>query len=98
MRYNHKSYFLKSGGAVPSQHHSMTTPLKQAKGIPRNIYILTIAAVLIIGYVAGTRSSELLGVVGPLLGLKVETSTLALSSVQSTFQNVKANCAGAIDK
>lgn len=76
----------------------MTTPLKKSKGIPKNIYVLTIAAVSIIGFVAGTRSNELLGAVGPLLGIKVETSTLNLDSVQSSFQQLKANYDGTLDE
>lgn len=50
-----------------------------------------------VGFVAGTRSNEILGTIAPILGFKVETSTLNLASVQQTYQQLKANYDGQID-
>jgi carboxyl-terminal processing protease len=75
----------------------MTTPNIRSGGISRNIYFLTIAITVVIGFVAGTRSNELLGAVAPVFGIKVETSTLDLSPVQKTYQNLKANYDGKLD-
>jgi len=67
------------------------------RGISKNVYFLTIAAVAVIGFVAGTRNDQLLGTIAPILGFKVETGTLDLSSVQKTYQQLKANYDGTID-
>lgn len=81
-----------------SNKKSMATPLERPTGISKNLYILTIAAVAVISFVAGTRGSEILGVVGPVLGFKVETGTLDFSSVQKTYQELKLNYDGSIDE
>lgn len=77
--------------------NSMAAPAKNNAGVSKNIYFLTIAVVAIIGFVAGTRSNELLAAVAPVFGFKIETGTLNLSSVQSTYQQLKANYDGEID-
>jgi carboxyl-terminal processing protease len=76
----------------------MATPLERPTGISKNVYILTIAVVAVIGFVVGTRGNEILGVVGPALGFKVETGTLDLSSVQRTYRELKANYDDPIDE
>jgi carboxyl-terminal processing protease len=76
----------------------MATPLERPTGISKNVYILTIAVVAVIWFVVGTRGNEILGVVGPALGFKVETGTLDLSSVQRTYRELKANYDGPIDE
>lgn len=83
---------------VSSNNHSMATPLERSSGISKNVYILTIAVVAVISFVAGTRGNEILGVIAPVLGFKVETGTLDLSSVQKTYQELKANYDGKIDE
>lgn len=84
---------------VSSNKKSMATPLEQRPaGISKNMYILTIAVVAVISFVAGTRGNEIIGAVGPVLGFKVETSTLDLSSVQKTYQELKLNYDGSIDQ
>ncbi len=83
---------------MSSNNKSMAAPLLQPAGISRKMYIVTIAIVAIISFVAGTRGSEILGVVAPVLGLKVETGALDLSSVQKTYQELKANYDGNVDE
>lgn len=83
---------------MSSKNKSMATPLERPKGISKNVYILTIAIVAAISFVAGTRGNEILGAVGPVLGFKVETGTLDLSSVQKTYQELKVNYDGTIDE
>lgn len=75
----------------------MATPIGRPTGISKNVYFLTIAIVAVIGFVAGTRGNEILGVVAPALGFKVEASTLDLSSVQKAYQQLKLNYDGKID-
>lgn len=71
--------------------------VKERRGVSKNVFILTIALTMVIGFVAGTRSNELLGAVAPLFGFKVETGTLDLKTVQATYQQLKANYDGTID-
>ena len=66
--------------------------------ISKNLLFLSIALALLIGFVAGTRSNELYGAVGPLVGIKVETGTLKLDSVQKTYQELKANYDGKLSE
>lgn len=66
--------------------------------ISKNLLFLSIALALLIGFVAGTRSNELYGAVGPLVGIKVETGTLELDSVQKTYQELKANYDGKLSE
>jgi len=67
------------------------------KGISQPVFFFSIALVALIGFVAGTRSHELLGAIAPILGFKIETGTLDLRSVQETYQNLKANYDGELD-
>jgi carboxyl-terminal processing protease len=62
------------------------------------MYILTIAVVAVISFVAGTRGNEILGTIAPVLGFKVETGTLDLATVQKTYQELKLNYDGSIDE
>lgn len=66
-------------------------------GISKKVYFFTIALTVVIGFIAGTRSTELLAAVAPAFGFKVETGTLDLSSVQKTYQQLKANYDGSLD-
>lgn len=69
----------------------------QSQGISKKVYFLTIVIVIMVGFVAGTRSHDLLGAIAPVLGMKVETGTLELDSVQKTYQALKANYDGTVD-
>ncbi len=51
-----------------------------------------------ISFVAGTRGSEIMGAIAPVLGFKVETGTLDLKSVQKTYQELKLNYDGKLDE
>lgn len=76
----------------------MATPPKRQNAITKNLLFLSITLALLVGYVAGTRSNELLGAIAPILGIKVETGTLDLSTVQTAYQQLKANYDGTIDE
>lgn len=78
---------------------SMATPLETERpaGISKNMYIITIAVVAVISFVAGTRGNEILGTIAPVLGFKVETGVLDLSNVQRTYRELKANYDGTVD-
>src|SRR4051812_17409248 len=77
----------------------MAEPLQtRPRGISRNLYFITIAVVAVIGFVAGTRSTEVLGTIAPVLGFKVATDTLDLSAVEHTYQTLESNFDGKLDK
>ena len=60
-------------------------------------FVLVIALAVTVGYAAGTRNDQIVGVMGPALGFKVETGTIDLSSVQATYRQLKANFDGDLD-
>jgi carboxyl-terminal processing protease len=82
---------------VPSHKQSMAAPTSRPNVVSKQIYFLSITLVAIVGFIAGTRSNEILGAVAPVLGFKVETGTLDLSSVQRTYQQLKGNYDGTLD-
>ena len=53
--------------------------------------------VLVVGFVAGTRSDQLYAFVGPVVGVKVETGTLDDSSLQDVYQTLKEHYNGDIN-
>jgi len=53
--------------------------------------------VLMVGFVAGTRSNQLYALVGPVFGVRVETGTLDDSSLQDAYQTLKEHYNGDID-
>ena len=53
--------------------------------------------IAIIAFFAGTRSEQLMNAVGPLLGMSPTSETINLSSVQHTYQQLKANFDGKLD-
>src|SRR6478672_12424501 len=54
-------------------------------------------AVLLVGFVLGTRHEQILAVVGPVVGMRVETGVLDDSSLQDVYQTLKENYNGTID-
>lgn len=83
---------------MADSQNSMVEPVKAQVGISKSVYFLTVAVVAVVGFVAGTRSNELLAAVAPVFGLKVDTSTLELAAVQKTYQELKSNYDGELDK
>lgn len=76
----------------------MAVAERKPAGISKNIYFLTIALTVVIGFVAGTRSNELLAAIAPVFGFKVATGSIDLSSVERTYQQLASNYDGKLDK
>lgn len=76
----------------------MAVAERKLAGISKNIYFLTIALTVVIGFVAGTRSNELLAAIAPVFGFKVATGSIDLSSVERTYQQLASNYDGKLDK
>lgn len=81
------------------QQHTPKPPTrgKHQRTFSRSFLFLSIAATALIGFVAGTRSNDILAVVGPVFGVKVHSGTLDLSTVESTYQKLAANYDGTLD-
>ena len=83
---------------MSSQNISEPTTASSVRPISRNLLFLSITLAIVVGFVAGTRSHELFGAVAPLVGIKVETGTLNLDPVQTTYQQLKANYDGKLNE
>jgi carboxyl-terminal processing protease len=76
----------------------VSTPNTEKKwSFAPSTFVLILGLALVVGYAAGTRNDQIVGSVAPLLGIKVETSTLDLANVQTTYRTLKANFDGNID-
>jgi carboxyl-terminal processing protease len=77
--------------------HSRPTRHKIPRRVPASVMVIAFIFVAGVGYIAGTFNAQIVGVVAPLFGARISTETLDLSSVQSTYQALKANYDGEID-
>lgn len=83
---------------MSSNQQSMATPLEvRSNNVSKKVYFLTIAIVAVIGFAAGTRGSQIIGAVAPVLGFKVASDTIDLSEVQKTYAQLQANYEGKLD-
>lgn len=65
--------------------------------VPTSVLVLAFVFVAGVGYIGGTFNTQIFGAIAPLFGGKVYTGTLDLSSLQTTYQTLKANYDGEID-
>lgn len=79
------------------ENNSMATPVEPSRGVSRGMYFLTIAIVALVGFALGTRQNELYKAVGSVVGMKISTDTIDMSSLQTTFQKLQENYDGEID-
>ncbi len=67
------------------------------RGISKSTLFIVIALTAVVAFIGGTRSDEIIGFIGPTLGIKVQTGTLDLKSVQVTYQQLKGRFDGTLD-
>lgn len=67
------------------------------RGVSSNVLFLVVAATAVLGFFAGTRSDQIMSVIGPVFGIKVYAGEADLSSVQATYKALKANYDGVLD-
>lgn len=72
------------------QHH-------RKKKLSSSMQFLLFVAVAGLGYIAGTFNAQIAATIAPVFGYKVYGGTLDLSSVQTTYQALKANFDGKLD-
>lgn len=70
---------------------------KKAAGLSYKVVFLVAIIVFTVGFVAGTRQRQILAMVGSIVGVHVETGTLDVSSVQTTYQALKNEFDGKLD-
>jgi carboxyl-terminal processing protease len=80
----------------PKGAHAPQTKQKRWQFAP-STFVLIIGLALIVGYAAGTRNDQIVAAIAPKLGIKVETGSLDLASVQNTFRQLKSNFDGTLD-
>jgi carboxyl-terminal processing protease len=70
---------------------------KKDRHISGNLVFVLVAISIIAGYFVGTRSDQILSVIGPVFGIKVYAGDIDLSSVENTYKILKANYDGTLD-
>ncbi|MDB5165413.1 MAG: putative carboxyl-terminal protease [Candidatus Saccharibacteria bacterium] len=83
---------------MPTHHLPEPAAARPQRTISKSLLFLSITLAIVVGFVAGTRSNELLGAIAPLVGIKVATGTINLDRVQTTYQQLKANYDGTLDE
>ncbi len=71
--------------------------MKKRVELTKLTFAAIVVVVLALGFVAGTRSRDIYALMGPLVGVRISTDTLDLSSLQETYQTLKANYNGKIN-
>lgn len=66
------------------------------KTISANLLFVIIALTAVVGYIAGTQNARIFALISPIFGIKTYAGTIDLSSVQSTYQALKANFDGSL--
>jgi carboxyl-terminal processing protease len=69
----------------------------QERRIPGSVIAIGLIFILGLGYIAGTFNNQIISTIAPVFGIKTYAGTLDLSSLQSTYQTLKANYDGSID-
>lgn len=82
---------------APQVHTDGQAHRMRKNTVSKNTFILSMAFVALVAFVAGTRSSQLYASVAPLFGIKASADTLDMQLVQKTFQELKANYDGTLD-
>jgi carboxyl-terminal processing protease len=74
--------------------HSYTTKIR--KTISANALLLIVAATAVVGFFVGTQSNRIIAFIGPVFGVKTYAGTIDVSSLQATYQALKANYDGTV--
>ena len=71
---------------------------RESRKVDVSTMVVISGVMLIVGFIGGTRKTELLNLVSPVFGLQKQTNELDLNSVQETFKTLIAKFDGNIDK
>lgn len=67
------------------------------KQISVSWFVICLVFIAVVGFVAGSNKHQIYSVVAPIFGVKTYSGTLDFSSVQRTYQELKANFDGDLD-
>ncbi len=70
---------------------------KKSSGVSKSTFLGSILLVALVGFVVGSRSSQVYAFLAPMVGIKASADTLELQLVQKTYQELKANYDGTLD-
>ena len=71
--------------------------MSDKKSSSRTSLLLGGLIIAVISFAAGMRSDMIFAAIAPVIGIRVETGTIDLSSVQETYRALKANFDGELD-
>jgi len=69
----------------------------KGKNVSKTTFLYSLVFVMIVAFIAGTRSNQLIAAVAPVFGVKASAETLDFNEVQNTYRQLKANYDGALD-
>ena len=78
-------------------HEPRRNHQSEPRRVPSAVLVLGFIFILGLGYIAGTYNDQIIAKVAPLFGVKTYSGTLDVSSLQGTYQALKANFDGTID-
>jgi len=70
---------------------------ENGRRVPTSVLVIAIIFIAGLGYIAGTFNNQIVATIAPIFGKTAYGGTLDFSSLQSTYQAVKANYDGDID-
>lgn len=68
-----------------------------ARGVSKSTFFVSLVLAAAVAFIAGTRSDQLMAVVGPVFGIKVSTNTLNTSVLQEAYQKLSVEYDGTLD-
>jgi carboxyl-terminal processing protease len=90
----------KLGEGIPnvSEDEREVRPVKaQKKTMSKSTLFAAMCLMLIIGFVAGTRSNDIYAAIGPVFGVKVAAGSIDLNAVEKTYRELASNFDGTLD-
>jgi len=70
---------------------------EKSRQLPASVAVIAVIIAIVAGYVIGIFNTQIYAVIATAFGQKVSSATLDLSSLQATYQGLKANFDGTID-
>lgn len=77
-------------------HALLQTEQRTMKPLTKSVWFLIIAATAVLGFLAGTYSNQIYAAIAPVFGVKAYAGQLDLSTLQKTYQDLKANYDGTL--
>jgi len=65
--------------------------------VPASVVVIGLIFILGLGYIAGTFNNQIISTIAPAFGIKTYKGTLDTTTIQATYQALKANYDGTID-